>query len=1071
MMYRRILPHHLCLSAFGLLALFLTGLPARAAAPAWLPHYDLDVQLDVPNHLARVRQRIVWINYHTRPADSLVFNAHAHYKLPDKDVGMTAKIFEILRMMPSEVLDFEGHSLDVQRVWLVEPPPTVLPAAARSSGRDGDAQLPPPRLLPPGGEEDMLPAPRPLPPAPPVQPAPFLPKLRPLKFHYDDKNDTALVVPLPRTVARGESVTVELEFVLKLPNVEGRWGYWEGVTYLTNCLPVLAYYDESGWRPTPYVPWHQPFFNEAGLWTVRLTVAADQKVACTAGVREEHDLPGGLKQIDYAPCYARDFSLLCSARFKEFTGQAGPVRVRCLAFPEHEFYARFAVQSACDAITAFVRWFGPFPYPHFTIVESYFGWNSNECAGLVMLDARIFNMAHLAQNFVDYLVAHETFHQWWYNVVGTNGFAETWMDEGPATYFAYRLMRIKHGVNDPLVKYPGLLKWMPNVHRNDYRYFNLYGTLARGEAMPTVQELPKYGHIVDMYSMCYERGSKVIGMLEYCMGEQAFFDFWHRVYARYEWRILQVADFRHELEDYTRGSWAEFFNKWVYGKGMVDWRVDKVKIQRLERWQCRNPPPLPPQVPRVRRWLHPHAADPCRVTVELSQHAEYNEATVVGFCLDGGENYQVRVPVYPQAGHYELDDPPMRLERLAANRVRIEVDLPCQPTQVAVDPDQVLVDVNPINNVWKQHYNVRLTPVYTFLDETDLTNAYDRWNIILGPWLFAPTYDNPWFTRSTRVGVRVGAYRTARFEGGAYAAYRTDYRDFVTGIDGVLDHWPWAHTEVGYVFERRLVGTLRGEQQANRGVLYGRYVIDYGDSLYLPPFQYVEAFSTIQDNLLPFARESLPGAERFKHQAVAGGHYHINYLTPYWDPEGGFSCDLSYVAGVQVPGEPSSSPSSNQQVTGQFTYVQAMPDGLGWLSDTKWAFRIYGAAGLPSRVQYFALGGGELFRGFDLAQRQGSRLWVGSVEWRMPVAQHLTWSFCDHALGLHAIWCAAFCDVGDVYLFNRSVGGVAEAAGLGLRLDVSWFTFVERTIVRFDAAKTVNANTGPQFWFGIEHPF
>ena len=73
----------------------------------------------------------------------------------------------------------------------------------------------------------------------------------------------------------GEAVTVEVEFVLRLPQVQGRWGQWRGVTSLSNWLPVLAFYDDRGWQPTPYIPWHQPFFNEAGLYTVRLTLPAE----------------------------------------------------------------------------------------------------------------------------------------------------------------------------------------------------------------------------------------------------------------------------------------------------------------------------------------------------------------------------------------------------------------------------------------------------------------------------------------------------------------------------------------------------------------------------------------------------------------------------------------------------------------------------------------------------------------------------------------------------------------------------------------------------------------------------
>ena len=82
----------------------------------------------------------------------------------------------------------------------------------------------------------------------------------------------------------------------------------------------------------------------------------------------------------------------------------------------------------------------------------------------------------------------------------------------------------------------------------------------------------------------------------------------------------------------------------------------------------------------------------------------------------------------------------------------------------------------------------RFAPIYTFLEETDLTNYYDRWNFIAGPWVYGSIYDDPWYTRTTMVGFRAAAYRTQEFDGGVYAAYRTDYRDLVVGADAL-----WAH--------------------------------------------------------------------------------------------------------------------------------------------------------------------------------------------------------------------------------------------------------------------------------------
>src|SRR5439155_11742653 len=138
---------------------------------------------------------------------------------------------------------------------------------------------------------------------------------------------------------------------------------------------------------------------------------------------------------------ARDFAFICSSRFEEYTGEVlgspgcQPVHVRCIALPEHAFYAREMVRYCCEAIPIYSHWFGPYPYPEFTVVESYFAWSGNECAGLVMIDYRQFDLPHLARGYIEYLISHELCHQWWYNLIGTNGYCETFMDESMATYF------------------------------------------------------------------------------------------------------------------------------------------------------------------------------------------------------------------------------------------------------------------------------------------------------------------------------------------------------------------------------------------------------------------------------------------------------------------------------------------------------------------------------------------------------------------------------------------------------------------------------------------------------------
>ena len=100
----------------------------------------------------------------------------------------------------------------------------------------------------------------------------------------------------------------------------------------------------------------------------------------------------------------------------------------------------------------------------------------------------------------------------------------------------------------------------------------------------------------------------------------------------------------------------------------------------------------------------------CRAVVVLHQKAQINEPTVLGISLDGTENYQIRIPIEPSVESLDLENPPAHVENLGDNRIRVVIELPSQPTQITVDPDQVLMDGNPVNNSWKTRCHTRFTP-------------------------------------------------------------------------------------------------------------------------------------------------------------------------------------------------------------------------------------------------------------------------------------------------------------------------------------------------------------------------
>src|SRR5262245_27955019 len=94
-----------------------------------------------------------------------------------------------------------------------------------------------------------------------------------------------------------------------------------------------------------------------------------------------------------------------------------------------------------------------------------------------------------------------------------------------SSYLSHRLLNQSEGKNNQLMNYPALLSWLPNIKRENYRYSQLYSTLKNDELEPAVQDLQKYGQVISLFAAVYDRGSKVIGMIEDRLGPVAFNEF------------------------------------------------------------------------------------------------------------------------------------------------------------------------------------------------------------------------------------------------------------------------------------------------------------------------------------------------------------------------------------------------------------------------------------------------------------------------------------------------------------------------------------------------------------------
>ena len=243
-------------------------------------------------------------------------------------------------------------------------------------------------------------------------------------------------------------------------------------------------------------------------------------------------------------------------------------------FADHREKAAEALEVAQSVLQFYSERFCPFPYPNLKLVEvPGFPGGYGSCT-LVMLHPSGFT-----DGVEHWFVAHELSHQWWGNLIGVS-FAEgsiPWLTEGFATYSDI----LYHEATQP----------RDSLQRHIKKYAWLYYDMASydtDESLQTVRwSSPMYQAIT------YQKGSLVLHVLRYVMGDEAFFAALHEYATRYAFKRATVDDFRRMCEEYYKPeedspgypetesdtpSLEWFFDQWLDRPGFPIIRVDSVKM-------------------------------------------------------------------------------------------------------------------------------------------------------------------------------------------------------------------------------------------------------------------------------------------------------------------------------------------------------------------------------------------------------------------------------------------------------------------------------------------------------------
>ncbi len=139
-----------------------------------------------------------------------------------------------------------------------------------------------------------------------------------------------------------------------------------------------------------------------------------------------HEKSEGKKRVAYYSAYSmRDFPIVAAVNPHVLSTVINNTEITYVnadvasAFVEHSF--RFGEENI-----------GEYPYPELFVINTPIGLKGMEFSGMIFLSDKSFADLNLLKN----VAYHEIMHQWFYGIIGTNQFAEPYLDEGLATFLA-----------------------------------------------------------------------------------------------------------------------------------------------------------------------------------------------------------------------------------------------------------------------------------------------------------------------------------------------------------------------------------------------------------------------------------------------------------------------------------------------------------------------------------------------------------------------------------------------------------------------------------------------------------
>jgi len=417
--------------------------------------------------------------------------------------------------------------------------------------------------------------------------------------HVDD--NTVGYITLDKPCSGGDSIQIDFEYKLKIPEALGRFGHSanQNLYFISQWFPKLGVYnEEDGWICSPFYQFTE-FFADFSNYEIILEHPVEFSIASSGIPIETLKVTSDIVKtrlvqkniIDFAFAALKEFEVLTDT-FQRKDGSS--VKILSYYQPHHDKYKERGVNALKFAMRFAEQNFGRYNYSTITMIDV--PKNSGTIASMEYpaLFTYKTNYFSFAKSFeLEEVIIHEFLHQYFYAVVANNEVYEAWLDEGIVNYLTTKVLE--------------------QNYKEKTSYFNLFGyypvrglllleiadipviyTLSNAkipfiaECLTGYYRYPDFGSISDssflllnqkVYnSVTYSKSEILFHTIERYLGREEFFNLLKIYYDNYAFKHPTGEDFWNIILKNSSKDLSSIYQSFYKDVSITDYKISDVLI-------------------------------------------------------------------------------------------------------------------------------------------------------------------------------------------------------------------------------------------------------------------------------------------------------------------------------------------------------------------------------------------------------------------------------------------------------------------------------------------------------------